>query len=414
MRLFLLLSLLGTVFAQGQILRLQDAIERTLQNHPDMKSFALKQQQANAQYDSTFSAYLPQVNTQGNYNALQTYVFPANGTFNTLDDDGWSAGVSLHQKVYDFEKTSSLVKISAIEEDIAKLSLEDFKRYLTSRVKSLYKLMIVYSKAIEVRKRDLELKQAYHKQSLALVKQGLKTSADATRFLSAVYVAEENLAIAKASYDKTKHTLSLYMGTTLDENLELENQLLQKSAPAVFSQKSILDDNYQLAIYEKNIAKSIMAERSTYATHFGSIDLQGSYTHVNALNSYDAKVLGVSINIPLYSGGGVDAEVQKARLQIQVDRQNKAAKTLALKEEIETLLIDLNKYEKTIEARKLQNKAAKQTLKVLQGRYIEGLATYIEVLDATTLELSSQLGLLEAYYQRGAIIDKLNYLKGKM
>jgi outer membrane protein TolC len=51
---------------------------------------------------------------------------------------------------------------------------------------------------------------------------------------------------------------------------------------------------------------------------------------------------------------------------------------------------------------------------VLDGRYKEGLSTYIEVLDASSLVLDAKLGLLEAYYEKTLSIDRIDYLKGKI
>jgi len=79
----------------AQTLTLSDAIDKTLKNHPDLKSFALKIKQTNASYKFAYSDYLPQVNLHANYNSLQTFVFHVNGMFKTTDDDGWSTGATL-------------------------------------------------------------------------------------------------------------------------------------------------------------------------------------------------------------------------------------------------------------------------------------------------------------------------------
>ncbi|WP_434658770.1 TolC family protein [Sulfurimonas sp. NW9] len=67
--LFLVLSL------QGKTLTLQESIDKTLQNHPDAKSFALKIKQSHTGYTSARAEYLPQVNLSAQYNPTQTYIF---------------------------------------------------------------------------------------------------------------------------------------------------------------------------------------------------------------------------------------------------------------------------------------------------------------------------------------------------
>ena len=415
MKTFFLFSLLSLSLLASETLTLQKSIDKVLQNYPDVKTFRLKVQQSEASYDSAFSAYLPQVDFQAQYNVTQTFIFPANGSFNTLDDSGWNAGVNLKQKVWDFSKTSSQVSASSVDKDISKLSLKELQSLLVFKVKSLYELMVVQSEAIDVRKKDLESKEAYYAQSLALVKQGLKTNADANRFLSSVYIAKDNLSIAQTSYEKAKESLSLYMDEKITDNVALERDFLQREFDSnQDTQKEVLETNYNLQIDAKNIEKNILLHKSAKAAHYGSIDVVASYNHIDTLNTYDSKLAGVMLNIPLYSGGRISAEAQNAEIEAQVSQEQKRSRELYLKEELSNLLLDIQRYNKTVIAKKAQLSAAMSTKDVLDGRYKEGLSTYIEVLDATSLVLNAELGLLEAYYSRAISIDRIQYLKGKI
>jgi len=415
MKKIILLPLFWISLFSSETLTLQESIDKVLQNYPDVKTFKLKIKQSEASYDSAFSAYLPQVDLQAQYNITQTFVFPANGTFNTQDNSGWNAGVNLKQKVWDFSKTSSQVSASSVDKDISKLSLKELQSLLVFKVKSLYELMVVQSQAIDVRKKDLESKEAYYAQSLALVEQGLKTKADANRFLSSVYVAKDNLSISETSYKKAKKSLSLYMDEKITDDVILERNFLQRKFDSnQDTQKEILNTNYNLQIDAKNIEKNLLLHKSAKASHYGSIDVVASYNHIDTLNAYDSKLAGITLNIPLYSGGRVSAEAQKAEIGAQISKEQKNSRELALKEELSNLLLDIQRYNKTVVAKKAQLTAAKSTKDVLDGRYKEGLSTYIEVLDATSLVLNAELGLLEAYYSRALSIDRIDYLKGKI
>ncbi len=415
----LLINLLfiNLLFVSGlcaDTLTLQESIDKTLLNHPDIKSFMLKINQSEKSYNAAFADYLPQVNLQAEYNSLQTYTLPVNGVFNTIDDNGWGVGVSLKQKIWDFSKTSSKIKASKLDEEISQLSLQDAKALMAYKVKSLYGLMVVHNEAIRVRKKDLETKKAYYAQAKALVKQGLKTDADASRFLSSVYVAKDNLAIAIAAHEKAKTALSLYIGEKIKNDTELEYDIITKEYNFDADvEKEILESNYQIQIDTQNIAKNTLLHKSAQASHYGSFDAVASYNHLDTLNSYDSKLIGITYNVPLYSGGRTSAETQKARIGIRLAQEQKASKILALKEEISTLLIDIQRYNKTIEAKQAQENSANQTKKVLEARYKEGLSTYIEVLDSTALVLNAKLGVLEAYYSKSTAINRIEYLKGK-
>ncbi len=413
MKKIVFISVLLFLAVNIEALTLQESIAKTLQNHPDIKVFLLKVQQAQKKVSATSSAYLPQINLQAHYDATRTYVFPQNGQFHTQDDSGWDAGAVVTQKIWDFGKTLELIDASKKDADIAKLSLQEAKAFMVYRVKVLYGTMVVQKEAIEVMQKDLEAKEAYYEQALALVKQGLKTNADATRFLSAVYAAKERLAGAKAAYKKAKNRLALYMDEPLDNNVELESDFLYTKPVTEGVEKIVLENNYQLKITKENIVKNSLVHKATRNSHYGSFDAIATYTHFDTLNTYDAKSAGVVLNIPLYSGGKISAEEQQARIATQMSKQQQASKRLEIQDELESLLVDIEHYNQTIEAKKAQYEAAKATKDVLDGRYKEGLGIYIEILDAQASMLAAKLGLLEAYYNRTTAIARIDYLKGK-
>jgi outer membrane protein TolC len=205
------------------------------------------------------------------------------------------------------------------------------------------------------------------------------------------------------------------MGEEIATEVTLESKLLKADPNYTLSlEEDIFSNNLQLKIQTQNIEKNMLLHKSAKAAHYGSIDGVASYTHVDSLNSYDSKLLGVTLNLPLYSGGRTSAEAQKAAIASQIATEQKASQLLLLKEETESLFIDITTYNKTIEAKKAQLLSSQATKKVLDARYKEGLSTYIEVLDATTVVLSAELGLLEAYYSRSIAINRLEYLKGKI
>jgi outer membrane protein TolC len=400
----------------AQTLTLHEAINSTLAHHPDVKNFMLRIQQAEQGYNATYADYLPQLDLSATYAPTQTYVLPQNGTFNTIDDNGWNVGVTLHQKVWDFAKTASLVEASRQDEEISKLSLHEVKALLAYKVRSLYELLIVQREAVKVRQKDLEAKKAFYAQAQALVKQGLKTHADASRFLSAVYAAEDNLAIAKASFEKARRSLSLYMGKPVSRSVKLDTKALKKHTTLQTGriEQEVLTHNTRVQIDSRSIDKNRMLHRSTQAAHYGSVDLVAAHSRIDTLNSYNTDYVGVSYNVPLFTGGRLSAQEQQAKIGYQIAQEEKASDILALKEELYALFIDIRRYDKTIKAKQAQLTSARKNLKLVSARYKEGLATYIEVLDSTSQVLSAKLGVLEAYYSRSLAYDRIEYLKGNI
>ncbi len=410
--LLALLIILNIVdISHAQTLTLQECIQKALRTHPDIKRFVLQIRHSKEEIKIVQADYLPQISLNAEYDPTKTYVMPANNIFQTRNDDGWQVGATLKQKIWDFSKTSSLVKARKTQEEIANLSLKDSRALLAYKVKLQYELAFVQKQAIAVRKKDFQTKVELHKQAQALVEQGLKTRADATRFLSSTSVAKDNLLIAESNFAKAKTVLSLYIGEPIPQEVELENSSVTLDI-YLTNEEAMLQNSPTLQSLQKNIEKSEFFYKATKASHYGSIEAVASYAHQDTLNAYDSTLIGVMFNIPFYSGGRLFAQEKQAIIDRKSAKNEYKIKVLALKEEFESLHIDLKSYKHTIKAKSAQFKAAKQTKEVIDGRYQEGLATYIEILDAAAVMLDAQLGLLQATYNRNSTIHRLEYLQG--
>ncbi|SFP91973.1 TolC family protein [Hydrogenimonas thermophila] len=412
---FIIISLIGLEALYSQTITLKTAINKTLLNHPDIKAFMLRIQQSEQNYNAVYTSYLPQLDLLATYNPTKTYTIQNSGVFHTTQESGWSLGVTLHQKVWDFGTTSSIVQSSKVDVDIAKESLAEAKALLIFKVKSLYKLLIIQREAIKVREKDLEAKKAYLAQAKALFEQGLKTKADVNRFLSAVYAAEDALSFTKASFKKVKVSLSLYMGMKIDDSVKLQNSILKKKLKINKNlEYKVVENNNKIKIDRLNIQKNQLIYKSAKISHFGSIDLVASYYKYDALNNYNLSSVGISYSVPIYTSGKLTALEQKARIGKIIAQKEKDSDILALKEEYHSLLIDIEHYNQTIKTKKAQLSSAKSTQEELNARYKEGLATYLDILDNIAIVLNAKLEILEAYYSRSIAFDRIEYLKGKL
>ena len=408
MKKLLFIPILSTSILYAQTITITEAIQKTLNTHPDLKGFALEISKNDQNIISARSAYLPHISFEAEYDPQRTYVLPKNGELSSLNQQNIQVGVSLQQKIFDFDKTLYLMESANIDKEIAKLSLQEAKNLLIYKVKSLYETILIQKEALKVRREDLRTKEELYRQSLAFVTQGLKTTTDSTRFLSALYGAKESVSKAQAELEKSAATLSLYMHEDIVQDTEFETTL-----PIKQTENITLNNNTELQIYEKNIDKFRLQTQARKAEHYGSLDLVAAYTHFENINAYNTNFIGLTLNIPLFSGFDTSAKEQIATISTSMARESKASKTLLLKEELSKLLIDQKQYVITIEAKKAQIEASNSTKNLLEARYKEGLATYIELLDITAIALTSELELLEAKYNLALIAYKINYLTGE-
>jgi len=415
MKLLFLHICLFALILQANTLSLEECIDKTLKNHPDIKKLSLSVSRTEAMVGIAKADYLPQINANAQYNPINTFVMPQNGSFNTIEDDSWQVGVQLNQKLYDFSKTTSTINAYKKDTEIASLSLGDQKALLAYTVKIQYSIVLLQTKALEVREEDLKTKEELYNQAKAFVKEGLKTEADALSLLSAVYIAEDSLAQTKSELDKALSTLSIYMGEKIDSNTKFEDNGTQNDRDIEDTQallESILVNNYEVKSRQQQIYRDEFLYEATKAGHYGSIDAVASYTHLDTLNEYDTSQIGISINIPIYSGGRVSAQTEQSRIAKDESKESYNSKKLLLEDEMQRLIIDLKKFKHTVKAKEALLDSSQATKEIVEARYKEGLSTYIEVLDASSTYLFANLGLLEAKFNINNIINRLDYLQG--
>ncbi|DAB28781.1 MAG: hypothetical protein A2513_08300 [Sulfurimonas sp. RIFOXYD12_FULL_33_39] len=411
--LFIYLYLL-ILIVNAKVLTLDECIDKTLKNHPDLKKLSLSVMQRKSLVDVAKADYMPQINFNAQYNPINTFALPQNGEFKTINDDSYQIGATANQKIYDYDKTSSTIKAYEKDENIADLSLDDKKALLVYNIKNLYDLALVHTKAIEVRQKDLQTKEELYRQAESLVKEGLKTAADATSILSAVYIAKDNLAGAKADLHKALNTLSIYMGERIDfDTVLVENSLQKNIQNKDLTLKDIFEKNFELKGFKEEILKEGLIYDASKAQHYGSIDAMASYIHQSSINSYDLSTIGVTINIPIYSGGRISAQSQQAAIAKEIAKESYNSKKLLIQEEFEGLMIDLDRYKLTLKAKEALIESSFATKEIIEARYKEGLSTYIEVLDAASTHLFAELGLIETKLFINKIINKLDYLQGQ-
>jgi outer membrane protein TolC len=406
-----------SALAQAQVLPLQTCIDKTLKNHPEVKSFVLSLEESKQDLSSSRSAYRPQLSAHLEYDPSRTYVMPQNGRFMTKDDDLGHADIMLRQKVWDFGKTTNRIDAAKMQKEISRLSLEDLKNRLRLRVEQVYDLLLLQKEMIALREHDLKTKQALYKQALAMQKQGLKTKADAARFLAAVYNAKETLSASKASYAKAKKSLEFLMGESIAKETTFENDLLRLEKLKLSTgdkeklRKALLQ-NPSLRKIAKEIEKADRLYKAAKSERYGSIDLVASATHEESLSDYDTKMVGIKAEIPLYLGGKIKAQAQKAKIARAKVKSMYDSALLSYREKLEALFIDLAHTDTAIAAKAESIKASDEALRLIRGRYKVGLATYLQLLDALSAYKSAQTAYIGALAQKSDILYQIKSLTG--
>ncbi|MDO9207306.1 MAG: TolC family protein [Sulfuricurvum sp.] len=402
MKVFVLLGVSVSVYA----LTLDEAIEKTLKTHPDAKIAFLQYESAVEASKSANSALHPRIDANMAYYPTKTYVMPTNSVFSTKQNDGFHADVIGSYSLWDFGRSRDKMGAALHLQEGAQSTQKLTQAELIEHVWLQYYGVAYTALLIETADSSVRFYEGQFKQAHALYVNGLKTQADELRFKSSLMEAQERAASARSEYDKGRLALGLLVGS--DALLSVKKEDLDERALSINPRaldldtlrKELGENNPRLKMLRSSIQASKALSDAAHHEKYGNVMLAGSYGYDNSLSSYDSYQVGVLGTIPLYDGGKLSSEAQKSRISYTIAQKEFESAERELWQEVYGAYRDLKHSDETIQAKAEVIEATAQTLHLIQGRYAQGLATYVDVLESQSALDNTRAGLAQAKYQK--------------
>jgi len=404
LELKLLLFLCATSVIAGT-LSLDEAIHKTLRAHPDMQMAMMRQASALSDAQSIRSALRPRVDATVGYYPTKTFVMPSNGVFSTRESDAFHADVTGSYTLWDAGRAENRFSASLYKKSEADANRYAATNTLIEQVRLHYYTLAYLDSRKHTAEQSVRFYQAQYERSLSMRKNGLKTEADESRFKASLMEAKDALSAINAENDKSALALSLLMGE--DGAIQIEKEELDRRADAIFPIESsaplrqkLSSQNPQLKALQAATDHAKAVFEASGKEQYGSVALIGSYGYDNSLSSYNSSLVGVVGTIPLYEGGKITAEEQKSRIALSLAQKEYESTERTLYGELYDSYSDIKRSDEAIFAQKSIIDAAQKTLLLIEGRYTQGLATYVDVLEAQSVVENGYIGLAEAKFQK--------------
>ena len=246
----------------------------------------------------------------------------------------------------------------------------------------------VVGESIELRKKNLSLVESLHRG-------GADSEVD-------VAEAETELASAQADYiglDLSRAQLENALGTLCGQtassfSLAETNRTYRPPVIPIALPSDMLERRPDVAEAERNMAAASESIGIAKAAFFPSIQLTGTAgTESVALKdifNWENRIwsIGPNISLPLFEGGRIRADVQRAKASYEEAVAQYRSHVLVAFHEVEDGLAGLRLLKEQFEAQMRAVEAAKKVADQSRLRYKEGLASYFEVViaDRTVLE----------------------------
>ena len=378
-----LLALMDTALAHNQDLLATIAVTREFQ----------------ARYAIDRSGFFPQVGLNGAGGTAKTKLFGSpstTGDFYTASADAaWE--LDLWGRVRRTSEAGKASYLARTEE------LRGAELSLAAAVATGYFGLLKLDQQLAVAVRTLAARQATAALSRARFREGQVSKLDVLQFEAQVQETQSQLAALARLRAEQETALSVLVGVpprTLPRGLPLDRQVANFDVPEGLP-SDLLSRRPDVRGAEEDLHAATARVGVAWGNRLPLVTLTGQYGYVSddlsrlfeSQNNTNQLFLGITV--PLFTGGRLQGEVNVAQAQVeQAEARYQQVVLLAL-QDVEDALVGIRTTREQEIAQSAQVQTLTTSLTLVEHRYENGLASYLEVLDAQRSLFNAELSLAQ-------------------
>ncbi len=401
-------------------LSLHEAERLALENFYGIRTKDLEVKEATTERREKFSAFLPVINLEASYNIAreQSFAFGAPPLippqeFVFLKDQFPKVTITFSQNLLNLPAFREY-SLSKTKERASKLLLEE------ERIKTLYKVREAYINAlkakavIQILEKQKERISAHLRDIKALYEEGMVTLKDVLQTQVRLHEVQEKIAQARGNYRKALDYLSYLTGTEVKEVEDMDPEGFTAVEEDFEILKGKVKNRPLIRYLEAGLELAKGSEDLVRSYFYPSLVFEAFYqrTEESDLFPKDRFLISFALRWNLFSGLKRFRSLEKARIGKE--------KSIILKKDVEdkillelrSVLEDIKTARERIRLAKKQVESAKEHLKIAKERYLQGIGTNTEVLDAQSELTSAEESLKMSLYDLVLYSFKLKEVVG--
>ena len=426
-----LLPLLAFTSAKAQdtlVLDIGKALEIALSENPTVKVADKEIQKKKYAQKGSYAALFPQISFTADYNrTLKKQVMYMDGfdmgstdipgmeDMPNMDegievgrDNNWNLGFNASMPIVNAALWKSL-SISAVDVELAIEQARSSKIAMVNQVKKGYYGVLLANDSYRVFKESYDNAMENYQDIKRKFEQGTVAEYDLIRADVTVKNSEPNMLQAENALALAKWQLKALLGMDLDLNIECEGQLtdFEKDLFGDFlSTDTTLANNTdmkQMSLQAKQLEKTLTMQKFDYLP---TLSLTGLYQWTAMNNDFKFKdymwnpysMIGVSLSIPIFSGGNKFYKIKQTRNSIEQLNLQKEDTRRKLQLAIKQYIDNMNTCIKRFDASQKGVEQAERGYMISQKRYDTGAGTLLEMNDSELALTQSKLNFNQAIY----------------
>jgi len=415
--ILLLTGFSGSV--QSATFTLKEYLEKVQTSSKDIKLAKEELYVADANHQEAWSLALPKVSVQGTYNRnlKDSYLYVdfsamggGNGTqkFKINRNNEFALSASISQTLFSLEVGSALRAASEYQK-MTNFVYESSEQQILTMAKKLFYQTLLLEKVLEVSKSAQENAE---KNYLNIKKKFENGVVSEFELLQAEVRWKDKIpqtAEAKRNMDIAMISLKNLASIDIKEDVQLSGDFEKyPTMPAEMEFQTILNKrpDYNALIWEEKLrSTNVSAERSNF---FPNLKASLAYNYTAQSDEFkldeenNALVAGLTLTVPIYTGGYTGAQVEKAIIDRKKTEIKIQQTTDNIYQEVSQIWLRLAEAKDRIASSSSTMQTAKKAFEIAEISNQQGLATQLELKDSRVAYDQAKL----TYYS--AVFDYLS------
>ncbi len=418
------LFLFQGVWGQEKLsLDIEAAKEYALNFNKTIKNSGLSVVQSQEQLRETISTGLPQVNATTDYsNSLGAEIsiqFDENAPASKIPIKPTSNfNLQVGQLIFNGSYIVG-VQTAKLYQKMTEKNLEKTEQDIVSQVIESYYLVLVSGESLKILEANMKNLQEIYKKTEPMVSVGMMEKVELDQLSVQVNSLNNAMKSAERQYEMTQNMLRLQLGVSADTKLELTESLqdimenTETNSLANGSFDIVQNIDYQLInVQEDMTEKQIDLQKAAYLP---TISGYYNYTYKILKPAFDMSpphVVGLQMNIPIFSSGERRAKVHQAKIDLEMAKNNKSMLEDQLSIQFKQLNFNILSAVESFENQKKNVEVSREVYKSLKTKYEQGIISSLELTTADNNYLQAESDYLTSMLEVLRAKNELNTLTG--
>ena len=408
-------SVPGTQVPPGPItLTLADAVKRGLATNLGPISANNSVAMARSERVQALSALLPNIAANASETITQIDLAAYGFQFKAPPSLGFSiptvvgpfaysqAQATLNQSIFDLVERRNW-QVSKQSEKSSILAARDARELVVLAVAGTYLETLSSASRVASQEAQVANAQAVYNQAVVRKQAGTNAKIDVTRSFVELQAQQQRLSSLEADLRKQKLALARLIGLPLDREITLTDVLATTETAVPDTSSSIqlaFTHRADLQAAESQVRAAELAVSAARAERYPTVSLNGNYGVIgpNPASTHGVFAVTGSVNVPIYQGGRLRADIDQAETTLRQRRAELADQRGQVEQQVRNALIELETAEGQVRLATSNRAYAAETLTEARDRFGAGVATTVEVVQAEEQVASAESDYISSLF----------------